>query len=139
MDTITVKLVRGVGGNIDQDLSRSAFDMLLAQHIAARETEYETIGAAVDSVFDQYVGASINMSALVSFALTKLNAQPENYAVLSERVAQYVRDNSQGKLLSEKGAEVKVWERPDSTFVIGKGKGGGVYRRIDHVEKPSAK
>lgn len=135
---ISVKLVRSADGSVDENATKSAFDAALAKHIAEREMETATIAAAVSAVFDQYLGTSINMPALCNFTLGRLNAQPENYKVLSDRVAAYVRDNAQGKDLSEKDAKESIWERPDSLFVIGKGKGGGVYRRADHVEKPKA-
>ncbi len=138
MDNITVKLVRSTDGSVDESASTQAFASALSKHIAERETETSTIAAAVGEVFDQYLGVSINMPALCNFTLAKLNAQPENYKVLSERVAAYVRENAQGKDLSEKDAKESIWERPDSLFVIGKGKGGGCYRRADHVEKPKA-
>lgn len=135
---VTKFIVRADDGSVDETLSHAAFATALTKHIAERETETSTIATAVGEVFDQYLGTSINMPALCNFACAKLNAQPENYKVLSERVAAYVRDNAQGKDTSEKDAKESIWERPDSMFVIGKGKGGGVYRRIDHVEKPTA-
>lgn len=130
MDTITISLVR-VDGQVDEDASRDAFDTALAKHIAERETETATIAAAVGKVFDQYKGTSINMPALCNFALAHLNAQPQNYKVLQDRTAQYVRDNSQGE--KTEGVEAN----PSSLFVIGKGKGGGVHRRADRAAKPA--
>lgn len=134
MDNLSVKLVRGSDGSIDEQASRDAFASVLAKHIAEREVETATIAAAVNAVFDAHFNVSINMPALCTFALTKLNAQPQNHKVLHERITQYVRDNSQGKDLSSKDAADSVWERPDSLFVINKGYGGGVYRRADRVK-----
>lgn len=133
MSSITVNLV-SVDGRTDEDASVAAFRVAMSKHIADRETELSTIADAVGAVFDKYKGTSINMPALCNFALQELNAQPENYKVLQERTAQYVRDNSQG----EKDKETGVEARPDSLFVIGKGKGGGVHRRSDRPAKPAA-
>lgn len=132
MSSITVNLV-SVDGRTDKDASTAAFVSAMETHIASRELELETIADAVNAVFDRYLGTSINMPALCSFALQELNAQPENHKVLSERTAQYVRDNAQGDKDKETGLE----PRPDSLFVIGKGKGGGVHRRADRPAKPS--
>lgn len=133
MSSITVNLVT-VDGRTDEAASEEAFRTAMKAHIASRELELSTIADAVNAVFDRYLGTSINMPALTSFALQELNAQPENHKVLSERVAQYVRDNAQG----EKDKETGAVARPDSLFVIGKGKGGGVTRRADRAEKPAA-
>ena len=133
MDNLSVKLVRNSDGSINEQASHDAFSAVLANHIAQREVEVATIATAVREVFDNYTNASINMPALCSFVLTKLNAQPQNYKALHERVIQYVRDNSQGKDLSAKDATESIWERPDSLFVVSKGYGGGVYRRADRA------
>ena len=129
--SLTVNLVRDDSGNIDENLSRDAFDSALMRHMAESETETATIGAAVSAVFDQYKGQAINMPGLVNFTLSHLNAQPENIMVLAKRVTQYIRDNAQGKDLSLKGSKDRIWERPNSTYFTSKGKGGGVCRRSD--------
>lgn len=133
MSSITVNLV-SVDGRTDKDASTAAFVSAMESHIASRELELETIADAVNAVFDKYKGTSINMPALCNFALQELNAQPENYKVLQERTADYVRENAQGDKDKETGLE----PRPNSLFVIGKGKGGGVHRRADRPAKPAA-
>lgn len=133
MSSITVNLVT-VDGRTDEEASTALFTSLMKSHIASRELELETIADAVGAVFEKYKGTSINMPALCNFALQELNAQPENYKVLQERTAQYVRDNAQGDKDKVTGKE----PRPDSLFVIGKGVGGGVHRRADRPAKPAA-
>lgn len=130
--SLTVQLV-DTDGHIDQAQSEAAFRSALLKHIAERETEQEQIAEAVSALFDQYKGASINMPAVASMTAQRLNAQPETFKVLSERVLDYVRANSQGET-----QEDGTVERPDSLFVIGKGKGGGCYRRADRPAKPAA-
>lgn len=118
-------VVRGSDGSVDAEATIGKFGTDLARYIAERETEQETIANAVHAVFDHYKGASLNMPALVSMTLTKLNAQPESFKALSDRVLSFVRENAQGE------TKDGVSERPNSLFVIGKGKGGGVKRRSD--------
>lgn len=127
--SITTTLVIN-GDQIDQAASTAAFHTNLVKLVAERETQTEQIRDAVEALFDQYRGTSINMPAIASMTCQHLNAQPETFKVLSERVLAYVRENAQGKALPD-----GTYERPDSLFVIEKGKGGGCYRRADHVAK----
>lgn len=113
--SLSVTLVE-TDGRIDADKSRAAFDTVLSNLIAERDVEVGQIASAVEALFDTYKGKPIAMPALASMAAQKLNAQPENFKTLSERVLDYVRANSKGD---------------SSLFVIGKGKGGGCYRRAD--------
>lgn len=101
---------------VDQDASLEAARSAIAKHIAEREVEQTEIASAVTALFDQYKGQSIPMPTLGSMVAHKLNAQPENHKVLAERTLAYVRANAKGD---------------SSLFVIGKGKGGGAYRRAD--------
>lgn len=118
MKTLLINLVRFEDGSINVDATLDAAHSQLLNHIAARETETATIAAAVDELFTEKLGARLNMPYVVSQCQQKLNAQPENFKALGERVAQYVRDNAgerdSGKL-----------------FSIGKGKLGGVLRWSD--------
>lgn len=113
-------------GRIDLDSSLDAARTVLVKHIAEREVEQTQIADAVNALFDQYQGSAIPMPVLASMTAQKLNAQPENFKVLADRALDYVRSHSQG----EKAKDGTV-ERPDSLFVIGKGKNGGCYRRAD--------
>jgi uncharacterized protein YgiB involved in biofilm formation len=119
MSTLTINLVTDKGV-VDQKASRQAFESALVKYVAERETELSAIADAVNSVFDEHKGSSINMPAVAGFALQKLNAQPENYKTLETRVMEYVRENAKGD---------------SSTFVIAKGKKGGVTRRADQPTK----
>lgn len=111
------------GGSVDVEASVAKFTSALAVHLAERETQQATIASAVHTVFDKNMGTVISMPALTGLALQELNAQPENFSVLSDRVQEYIRENSKGDA---------------STFIIAKGKGGGVRRRVD-IPAPAAK
>lgn len=127
---ITVTLVTD-NGKIDLDQSTAAFRSAALKRQAELETEKTEIAAAVGVIYDTHHGKSIPMPTLGSMVAQALNAQPENFAVLSERALDYVRENSQGEV--KDGVE----ERPDSLFVISKGKGGGCGRRADLPAKPA--
>ncbi len=129
--TLTVDLVTA-SGRIDIDASTQAFRAAALKRQAELETEQTEIAQAVSDLFDRNLGKAIPMPVLGSMVAQALNAQPENFKVLSDRALDYVRANAQG--------EVKdgVAQRPDSTFVIGKGKNGGCYRRADRPA-PEAK
>lgn len=115
--------VRDSSGNVDLDGTMVKFQSELLKFQAERETETAVIAEAVTAVFDQHRGANIQMPAIVTLALQRLNVQPESYKVLSERVADFVRANA-----GTERAEGK-------TFRIAKGKGGGVTRWVDVPEK----
>ena len=124
---LTVALVQAENGELDLDQSMVAFKAAFLKEKARRETELGAIAGAVEALFDEYKGTRINMPAVQSMVAQKLNVQPENHKVITDRIAEYVRANSQG----EKRADGSV-ERPDSLFVIGKGRGtGGCARRAD--------
>lgn len=130
---ITTTLVAD-GGKIDIDASTQAFRTAALKRQAELETEGAEIAQAVEELFDQYRGKAIPMPTVGSMVAQKLNAQPENFKVLSDRVLDYVRANSQTTGSEEDGTLV---QHPDSLFVIGKGKGGGAYRRADAPVKPA--
>ena len=115
MSNINAFLVRGADGSCDLDATVLKFRGELEKFLALRETEDAGIAAAVSEVFDTHKGASINMPALQGFVLQKMGATPANYAVLGERVAEYVRSQA-----GEGGI-----------YKIAKGKGGGVKRVAD--------
>ncbi len=135
MDTITFNPVRE-NGNISLERSLEAAEAALVKYIAETETQESVLADAVNAVFDQFPGKPMAMPTLVSLAVAHLNGQPENFKVLSEKVAQYVRDHSQGKNLAEKG-KTPVWENPGSLFIVAKGYGGGVSRRETTVARPT--
>ena len=127
--TLTTKLVVDADGNIDQERSLAAFRSQVATRIAERQTEQAQIAEVVGAIFEENKGASINMPALRGLACAKLQAQPDMFKTLSNRVADYVRENSQGKVVDG------VAERPESLFLITKGSGGGVSVRADRPVK----
>jgi hypothetical protein len=122
--TLNTYLVRAADGSIDHDATTLKFQGDLLKYEAERETEAETVGAAVNAVFDQFKGTRLNMPAVTSYALTHLNVQPENFKTLTERVQGFIRDHSGER---ESGA----------LFSIAKGKHGGVCRWADQPVKPA--
>jgi hypothetical protein len=103
-------------GSVDVAASTAKFTAALNTYIAERETENGQIATAVSAVFDSHKGKVLTMPTLAALALQQLNAQPENFKALTDRVTNYIRENSRGE-----GAPLRVT----------KGKGGGVSRRAD--------
>lgn len=124
MTTITMNtyLVRAANGGIDHEATCLKFAGDLLKYEAERETENAVVGDAVGAVFDQFKGARLNMPAVVSYSLTRLNVQPANYKTLADRVHSYIQDHAGPR---ESGA----------LFSIAKGKNGGVCRWADCPEK----
>jgi hypothetical protein len=122
-----------VDGIIDTEATLEKFSGDLDNFVVQQETEVEVISTAVNAVFDDLkeAGTRANMPYLISASLQKLNvsAHPASYSILEERVHSYLTANSQGKKDKITG-EV---ERPESLFVIGRGRGAaaGVQRRAD--------
>ena len=133
---LSVSLVAATDGSIDTDASLASCKAEILKYKAARETEQATIAEQVGALFDEHKGATLNMPYVANEALRRLNVQPENFKLLEARVLQYVRENSQGDKIGE--GDSATFERPDSLFVITKGKGGGVKRRGD-IPVPAAK
>lgn len=126
-ETLTVQLVPGTDGSVDVAASQAAFASALTKRVAELETESTVIGEEVLAILADRKGQPIVLPTLCSMVASRLNAQPENFATLTKRVADYVRANAQG----EKNKATGEVERPDSPIFIGRGKGSGVALRAD--------
>lgn len=102
---------RGTSGEVDIEASAEAYALALTEWCAKNETPAEEIANAANAVLDKHAGKRILMPAFLSLAVQELGATLENFAVLTERVHDYVK----GQVKAEK------------LFVV-KGKGGGVTR-----------
>ncbi len=112
-------IVLAIGtSNIDHEATLSKFAGELHKFEAERMTENATLGLAVKAVFDQYKGVNLNMPAITSMALTRMNVQPENFKILTDKVQDYIRENAGTRASG-------------ALFSIAKGKGGGVRRWSD--------
>jgi len=120
--TLNTYLVRAADGSIDHAATTLKFQGDLLNYEAERELESATVGEAVNAVFDQFKGARLNMPAVTSYALSRLNVQPENFKTLTEKVQGYIRDHA-----GERGT--------GALFSIAKGKSGGVCRWADQPVK----
>ena len=129
-ESLSIELVL-VDGNIDQTASLAAFETALVRRATEREIERTGIAEAVSELFDENLGKSIPMPTVASMVCAKLNVPAESHNVISERVLDYIRAQDQGKVVEG------VAERPDSLFVVAKGKGGGCGRRADLPVKPA--
>jgi hypothetical protein len=114
-------VVRDSSGCVDVDATIENFSSQLGTFMVETEVETAGIAQAVNAVFDTHKGVNINTPALVSLSIQslsiqKLDVSPANYADMAEKIADYVRSNK-------------------ATFLVSKGKGGGVRRICDIVEK----
>lgn len=108
MDTVAFNLVRSMTGEIDVQASLAEANRVIAQCAMEEQEEFGMIAQAVERVWDQRPSAKVmSIDALTSFALSEINAEPDQYVDLVERIKGYIRSNT-------------------SLFHIAKGKGGGV-------------
>jgi hypothetical protein len=131
--TIEIELVQRAEGGTDFDATMEQAGIDVRSYMAAREQDEEVIKSALDNVFDSKPGVKMNMPYVINQALAHMgiSEQPTNYKVLYDRVHAFIVANAQGKT----DKETKTVERPESYFVTGKGKGGGVARRADLASK----
>jgi hypothetical protein len=110
------KIVVRKAGVVDVKASVAAFRLELDALITEEKTENSVFEEAAHTAFDKAPGTAIPMPALLGQITTAMNAVPANYTTLTERARKYIQNNAVGE---------------KSTFVINKGKGGGVRRRAD--------
>lgn len=103
-------------GVVDTRASQTAFKTELEKLIAQEKADNAVIEDAAHAVFDAQPGKAISMPALISAIVTALGATPETWTELSDKARNYLHINAEGD---------------KSTFIIAKGKGGGVRRRAD--------
>lgn len=138
-NTLGEYVERGIDGKIDFDATMAKFSTQLTEYEAVCEKEDATIADAVHAVFDSKVmrGGSVNMDAIVTFALGSLNPNTDNYAILRDRIKNWIRANSDQSEKKKEGIIISPAEPPRTrTFSISKGKGGGVRRWADIPIKP---
>lgn len=134
--------VRDTDGKFNFDATMAKFGDRLLEFGALCEQEEGKIGAAVNKVFDEKVskGGTINMDAIVTFAMPSMNPNADNYAYLANAIKDWVRLNSDvHEKKSKEGVVLREAEAPRTrAFYISKGKGGGVRRWADVEVKPDA-
>jgi len=138
-ETLAAYAVRGPDGKVDFDLTIKKFGGRLVEFEAAVEKEEEAIATAVTKVFDHTLpkGMAHNMETISFMAAKELNANVGNFKILSDRIKNWIRINSdQPKKLADDGETVLVEAEEPRTrmFAINKGKGGGVKRWSDFPE-----
>lgn len=131
MATLIITLINDDNGQVDVQATMAAAEDQITTYKANRELEQDSILNALNAVFEAHPGVNMNMPFVITEALRTLNvaASPANYQTLHDAVHEYIQANSQGKT----DKLTKLVERPESYFVIGKGKGNGLRRRADMV------
>jgi hypothetical protein len=131
MNTLEIRLVSDTDGDVDVQATLDAARTQIVNLKAQRETEDNAILTHLNAVFDELKasGTRGNMPYIVNAVLTRMGIaqMPSSYKVLNERVHKFIQANAQGKT----DKVTKAVERPDSLFVVSKGKLGGLGRRSD--------
>lgn len=112
-------VVRASDNSIDHDATLAKFAGDLLRFEAEREMEQGVIAEAVHALFDRWLGKRLTTPFVTGEALKVLNAQPENYKVLTQKVQEFLRTSPE--------------------FHSGKGKGGGIARLRDLTAEQRAK
>jgi hypothetical protein len=107
MDKFTV---RDSNGSVDVGASLASYSKAINDWVSVNETPVEVIERAVEAVFDSHT-SRLPTPFLASLAVQEMNADPERFQSLTNRVTTYIK----GQVASG---------RFDST----KGKGGGIAR-----------
>lgn len=132
---ITITLVKDSKGLIDEAASTATFTKALASLKVQRELEDGQIAKAVAAVFDKYKGASINLPGLCTYALMELGATPDNYNDMNEKIAEYVRANSDQGAVKDPKDKTKILKPAEAPrtrlFSMNKGRGGDTRRWSD--------
>lgn len=98
-------------GFINHEMSIAAFADELMQYEDELSLDKHTIGIAVNAIFDTHMGKRLASPYVIGEVLKSLNAQPENYQDLLEKVQNFLRVSLD--------------------FNVVKGKGGGWARLCD--------
>ena len=122
--------VIGSNGSIDMQATINKFSADLDTYDQKHGAQMESIGNAVNAVFDQYKGARLNTAFIQGEVVRRMNIEPQNYKSVCDKVQEYLHLHSQGKARQDGSVE-----RPNSLYLINKGKGGGVGRRSDMKSK----
>lgn len=138
-EILSTYVIRNADGKVDFNATVNKFAERLVVFEAALITEEAAIAEAVIKVFDNMLprGMAHNLDTIAYLSATELNANAGNFKILSDRIKNWVRANSdQHKKLAEDGKTVLAdAEKPRTRmFAINKGKGGGVKRWSDFPE-----
>lgn len=98
-------------GKVNRAASVANFAAELDRFEEQRNMETSILYDAVHSVLDRFPGSKLPMAFIVSEVLKALNAQPENYRSLTNKVEKFIRSSPE--------------------FVMVRGKNGGICRLID--------
>lgn len=119
------------GGGIDYEKSCQNLIGDLQGYEAQLEVTGTKVKDAILSVFAKHKGANLNKPALTSFAMTALDANPQNYATYQEGINAFL-------LPTEKGGN--VGDRETGALIgMRKGIGGGFWLWSDKPEETPAK
>jgi hypothetical protein len=109
-------VLRSVDSTVDVESTIEKFRFDLQTYISESERDANLYARAINAVFDQHIGIAITIPTLQNLALSYINTNEyilttEEYGTLGEKISNYVRNST--------------------SFLIVKGKHGGVRRVSD--------
>jgi hypothetical protein len=117
-------LVLDTNRNIDVDASVEKFRGFVIQAAEAHKNDLGIIADGVSAVYNQYPGSFIQIDALKSIVLQKLNVHPSAYGAMADRLHKFVQENTDTGNGNNASGEPAI-------FRLKKGKGGGFCRLAD--------
>ena len=99
--------VMGLDGMVDVDATMLKLHPMVMEFAEAEAANTARVSAAVNSVFDKYVGRSIKMNDLESLVTATMEVDPDNFTGLVNSVRSYVKTSSAFKVVAGRGAGVR--------------------------------
>jgi hypothetical protein len=80
-------------GNVDIGATQEKFNVALAKYTQEKGMLRTEVLAAINAVFDELPNARMNLEALKSFSMSKIQKTPESYNVVNETWEEVIRSN----------------------------------------------
>lgn len=112
---ISINPIRSEAGTIDLEKTLTAVAEYLTLRAEQEKRISEGVSVAVHAVFEQYKGKTLAMPAAINYTVGVMGVPLDQYAETAEAIGEWIRHSPE--------------------FKIAKGKGGGVSRICDAVEK----
>lgn len=128
-------------GKVNLEASCNRFREVALRHLAGQEAEDTLISSCMESLFDQYKGANLNLEFIKSQTVQRMAKQvpelgdPGLFSSLSARVEDILHANTNQPAVEAKGDKPAVAAVEGRPYGMRKGKGGGFYRIADQVKQ----
>ena len=121
-------------GTPDVEASVTKFRFAMESLAAHTLADLDSVGEAVNRVYDKHPGVSLTANAIRSFTLQELPpVSPSAIGLVEKRIAAYMKSHTADK----DRADGKCPDGSDPIFVMTRGPGGGSRRLSDIKESTS--